>query len=588
MVDEAMSEEFRMRLADIPPVAAQLLWTRGIRDVDEARTFLEPKYERDLHDPFLFRHMERACERVWNAMENGERVIVHGDYDADGVTGSTVLLSTFRETARLVGADDTAFGSYIPHREHEGYGLRTETVEKLAADGASLIITVDCGISCAPEIARATELGVDTIVVDHHQIPERIPECIILHPLVEGETYPFKKLAAVGVAFKFACGFIAYAARKGVALPAGFDKWLLDLVAIATVTDFMPLVGENRALEKYGLVVLNRTKRIGLRKLIEAAGLKYGDMDTVSVGFSIGPRINAASRMDHADAALRTLLAETPEEATVLAEALNQLNRDRQKYTEEIMAAARKQLAEMGDRFAYVLCGDGWSAGIVGLVAGKLVTETGRPVFVCGKDGERIVGSGRSIEGFNVVAAMERAKEFLSRFGGHPQACGLTIFGDKNLEAFRASVEAYAKELLEGRDLRPEIVIDAELRASDVNWDLVDALEKLEPHGEGNARPRFLLRDLLVSSRDAIGKTGTHVRMTLRGDIPKEIRAIGFGMTERTKSCEPGQRVDIVGEIGINEWNGSRSIQVRLVDICLSSETRAKGILTETVKAVSL
>lgn len=561
-----LSDEMRRRFPEIHPIALRLLVNRGISTQEAIDEFLEPDYE-DLHDPFLFRDMERACERVWNAIGNGEKVVIHGDYDADGISGSTVLMTVFRDAAKRLGRDTDLFTSYLPHREKDGYGLRSENVERLAKDGAMLMITVDCGISCRSEIALAKEQGMDTIVVDHHQIPEKIPECIILHPLVEGETYPFKKLAAVGVAFKFACGFIAYAAQRGLVFEPGYEKWLMDLVSIATVTDVMPLIGENRTLERYGLVVLNKTRRPGLRKLIETAGLDLGDMDTASVGFSIGPRINAASRMEHADLAFKCLMAETEEDATEYAKRLDQANRDRQKYTEVIMTAAKREIVLQGEQSVHCVMGDGWSAGIVGLVAGRLVNEFGRPVFVFGRDGERIVGSGRGIPGFDVVRAMESAKEHIARFGGHPQACGLTIMGEENYAAFCRIVREYADEFLAGADLRPALDIDAALSMSQVSWDLADWMAKLEPFGEGNPRPKFLLRGLAVSAVDVIGKNKNTVRIAARGDLPKEAKLIGFNFVTKAEGVRAGMTIDAVVELGINAWNGTKEIQLKLVDV---------------------
>jgi len=550
------------------PVAVQLLWNRNLSTQEDVDEFLLPDYGQDLHDPFLFREMEKACERVWLALTRRERVVVYGDYDADGVTGSVLLITTFRSLATKLGGDPALIRSYIPHREKEGYGLRPEAIETIATEGAELLVTVDCGISNAAEIAAAREKGIETIVVDHHQVPEKLPEAILIHPLVPGETYPYKYLAAVGVAFKFACGLVAYAERHGAAFEPGFDKWLLDLVAIATVTDFMPLIGENRTLERYGLVVLNKTRRIGLRKLIEAAGLKFGAMDTVSVGYAIGPRINAASRMDHARLAYETLMAATPEEASSLAERLNRLNVDRQRYTEEVMREARLIMAgEAAGKSIRIVAGDGWSAGIVGLVAGKLVSELGCPAIVFGKEEDRYVGSGRGIPGFNLVTAMEAAKKTLARYGGHPQACGLTIEGDGNFREFCDIVEKYAARELRGQDLRPVLTIDASLRLSQVTWDLVDWLTKFEPHGEGNSRPRFLLGGLLVSAVEPVGKDGRHARIVVRGDLPKESKIIAFNMRDAARPMLPGTFMDAVVEVGINVWNGHKSIQLKAVDI---------------------
>ncbi len=577
LVAEPPSEALRAQYAHLHPVVLQLLASRGISEPAEVEEFLNPDFQKYVLDPYLFRHMEAACARVWKAIEKGEKVVIHGDYDADGITGSCVLMSTFREAAKRLGKDPSLFVSYIPHREKEGYGIRSATVEVLAREGAKLMITVDCGISCEPEISLATSLGIETIVVDHHQIPEKIPNCLILHPLVEGETYPYKKLAAVGVAYKFACGFISFAARHGSPYENGFEKWLLDLVSIATVTDFVPLVGENRTLERFGLMVLNKTKRPGMRALIEAAGLEFGSLDTTSVGFYLGPRINAASRMEHAKMAFDCLMAETPEDARVLATALNETNKDRQKYTELIMQQAKAMVAGMGERKLYSICGEGWNPGIVGLVAGKLVSELGRPVFVFGKEGERIVGSGRSIPGFNVVKAMERAAQYLARFGGHPQACGLTIEGDANYAEFCRAAEEYAEEVLAGQDLRPVVSVEAELRLSQVTWDLVAALDSFEPFGEGNPRPRFLLRELLVSAVDVIGKNKNTVRVTARGDLPREAKMIGFNFVSKAEGVVPGMNIDAVVEIGINEWNGRKEIQLRMIDLRPSQDAEEEA-----------
>ena len=564
--------EMRARFPELDPIAVQLLWNRGLRTQEQVDEFLLPDYGQDVHDPFLLRDMRRACERVWAALKRREKIVVYSDYDADGVTGAAVLVSTLRGAADRLGLDGKALvASYIPHREKEGYGLRTPAVEELCGQGMKLLVSVDCGISSDAEIARAKELGADAIVVDHHHVPEVLPDCLILHPGIPGETYPFKHLAAVGVAFKFACGFIRFAAEQGSPFEPGFDKWLLDLVAIATVTDFMPLVGENRTLEKYGLIVLNKTRRPGLRKLIELAGLEPGRIDTVSVGYYIGPRINAASRMEHAATAFETVMAATDGEAAVLAARLDKLNSERQRYTESIMVEADKLIAGSGGDPVQVLAGDGWSAGIVGLVAGKLADRSGRPAFVFGREGDRYVGSGRGIEGFDMMAGLERAKEFIARFGGHYGACGLTIEGEDNFRGFERSIKAYASEVLSGRDLRPTLEIDAELSPGQANWELVDWLQKFEPFGEGNERPRFLLGGLAIASVEAVGKSGQHLRLGARGAGAREVKLIGFGMAaEALPVVVAGSRLDAVVEISVNEWNGTKSIQLRLVDWCLT------------------
>ncbi|MFH2063463.1 MAG: single-stranded-DNA-specific exonuclease RecJ [bacterium] len=565
-IAEPADDGFCARFPELNPVVVQLLRNRGLETQEQVDEFLLPDYGHDLHDPFLFREMQSACDRFFRAVESRERVTLHGDYDADGVSGTAILLTAFRELAALAGGDPELFDSYIPHREHEGYGLNEETVRRLADGGTGLLVTVDCGISNADEIALAYELGLEAIVVDHHQVPARVPECILIHPLVPGETYPYGNLAAAGVAFKFASALFADARRRGLEVPEGREKWLLDLVAIATVTDFMRLLGENRTLEKWGLVVLNKTRRPGLRQLIAAAGLELGKIDTVSVGFYIGPRINAASRMQHADLALETVMAEDEARAMELAGRLNACNVDRQKLTEEVVRQARQSVEE--GRKVQVLSGDGWPAGIVGIVAGRLVSELGVPVFVLGRQADgRFVGSGRSIPGFDVVQLLRQAESSLRRFGGHPEACGLTVDDEAKLAEFRRLAFEHADRVLAGRDLRPVLNVEAELRTSQIDWELIGELEKFEPFGVGNPRPLFLLSGLQLRSVQPVGRDGKHVRLSVLGDRPREVKLIGFGLAEKLSAFSVGQTVDAVVELGINQWNGTRTIQVRLVDI---------------------
>jgi single-stranded-DNA-specific exonuclease len=578
-IAEPIADSFRERFPELHPITVQLLANRGIDTQEAVDEFLLPDYGQDIHDPFIFRQMEQACARVWDALTQDQRIVIHGDYDADGVTGTAIMLTTLRELSEKVGGDPSYITSYIPHREHEGYGLNMDTVEKLSEDGTDLLMTVDCGISNAAEIAKAAELGMDSIVVDHHQVPDEVPDCLIIHPLAPGEEYPFKNLAAAGVAFKFASALFEHARKNGIEIPEGREKWLLDLVAIATVTDIMPILGENRTLEKYGLVVLNKTRRPGLKHLIESAGQELGSLDTVSIGYYIGPRINAASRMEHADMALDTVMATDEKEAAMLAQKLNLCNAARQRQTDELYRKARTMIDP--EKHVHIVVGDGWSPGIVGIVAGKLVTETGKPAFVLGKQDGKAVGSGRSIPEFDVMGLLRAASGSLARFGGHPEACGLTIEGDDNLAEFIRIAEEYAEKELDGADLRPTLRVEAELEISQVTWELVEELEKFEPFGERNPKPLFAFRGLTVSSLYPVGKDGKHVRVGVKGDTPKEFKMIGFRMTDRMSEFPAGSMIDAIAEVGVNEWNGNRSIQLRLVDVKASQSVRQ----FETIKA---
>lgn len=552
------------------PVIAGLLWQRGIRTPREAEYFLNPDYDRDIHDPFLFSDMGRAVDRIMSAIEAGEHITIHGDYDADGVTGSAVLMSAMRDLCRMMGRDAAMIDFYIPHREREGYGLHDATVDALHERGTNLIITVDCGIACREAIARAKQHGIDTIVVDHHESPALLPEAILIHPRLPGETYPFPYLAAVGVAWKVACALYHRARERGLEVATHAEKWLLDLVAIATVTDVMPLVGENRVLEHYGLKVLAKTRRLGLQKLYEVSGVKPEKIDTFSVGFQIGPRINAAGRMEHAAGAFELLMADTPDRATLLARTLHDQNTARQELTVRMMEEARRQVLERQTSQLLWAFSDDWSPGLVGLVAGKLAQEFARPVIVMGRVGDRIVGSGRSVPGFHITDALRKVADCLERFGGHPQACGFTVFTERREEFVSRLVEVAALEL-DGQTLVPATVVDGELALRDLSLDFAAELVRFAPHGEANPVPRFVTRNLTVLASTGVGENGRHVRLALRAPDGTTMKFIAFGFADRAPTL--GAFIDVVYEVGINEWNGSREVQCKLVDYHLNGTT---------------
>ena len=551
-------------------VQAQLLWNRGLRDRASVQQFLHVDWEQHLHDPSLFRAMSGALGRVFRALKEGEPIIVHGDYDADGVTGSTLLITTLREIERLLvperGAASSCIDFYIPHREKEGYGLHAATVGKLKERGTRLIITVDCGIACVDEIALAKQGAMDTIVVDHHQFGETLPDGFLIHPGLPEETYPFKQLAAVGVAFKFACALVDEARRQCLAIPVGWEKWLLDLVAIATVTDMVPLTGENRLLETYGLQVLNKTRRVGLLALIESAGLSLGTLDTESIGFGIGPRINAAGRMDHASLALRLLLAESTDEAKALASELDACNRERQEVTKKMMAEAEKNF-QISSAKTIMLWDAAWSPSLVGLVAGRFAERFSRPVAVIGHHEGKWIGSGRSIPGFDITAAMRVAGEgILTRIGGHPQACGFALEDASQLPRLAERLQAYAQERVTEEDLIPSLSVDVALPLEQVREETYALIQTLEPFGEGNRRPVFLSTHVMVTTADTMGSTGSHLRLALVDGSGRRIKAVGFKLGSRAAEISVGSRMDLVYHLAQNEWNGRRSIECHLID----------------------
>lgn len=597
ILQELLLDEARVQFPEIDPVLLQLLWNRGVCTQEAIDVYLGPDWSQDAYAPDLFLKMKDAVARVFASLEKSEVITVHGDYDADGVCGSAVLISTLRDTCRVLGFDEKKITSYIPHREKEGYGMSLETIEHLNEhDHTKLVITVDCGISNKPAIDRGHDLGIDTIVCDHHTMPAELPEtAILIHPLVPGETYPNKNLCGTGVAFKLASALIEEArkrfqapseappgepsarggsglqAGKGLLnLPEGHEKWLLDLVAIATVTDVMPLTGENRVLEKFGLLVLNKTKRKGLVKLLEIAGSTLGELDTVSIGFQIGPRLNAAGRMTHASAALELLLEEDDLRATQLALQLHNTNISRQKASQQMYLEAKAQLGDVTGQKLLVAVQEGWGAGLVGLVAGKLLNEFHVPVLVVGRDHEKFVGSGRSIDGFDVTAALRAASEHLDKFGGHPQACGFSTTGEDRFNKAIEVMQAFAKEQIDDALLVPRLSIDAGIQLEDITWKLYENIQKLRPFGTGNLSPLFISRGLKVVASSAVGKDATHLKLRVQSPNGKIVDAIGFRFGEWISKLTLGCSVDLVYEVDVNEWNGNRELQIKIVDVCLS------------------
>lgn len=530
------------------PVIATILWNRGVRTPEEADRFLRPVWERDTHDPFLFSNMQKAVQRIFDAIDRHERIVIHGDYDADGVTGSSVLFETLKALGTIAEV-------YIPHREHEGYGLRMATVDALKAAETKLIITVDCGIASVAETDHAHALGIDTIVVDHHAMPPELSKTsIIIHPHVPGETYPFKPLAAVGVAYKLASALIIEAGKRGKDIPMGFSKWLLDFVAIATVTDVVPLIGENRVLEKYGLMVMQKTRRPGFRALYRVAGVDPLSIDTQTIGFAIGPRINAAGRMKHAKLAFEALTATDPVEADLLAAELQAANTERQKETEKMVQIALEKAKSQASEKVICLAHEGWPHGLVGLVASRIVNTYQLPAYVVGITERGLVGSGRSIPGFHITDALRPFSEHLSRFGGHPQACGFTVKALDSLDALFDGLRSHARSLLQAHSTEKQYTVDAELAPQECTIELAEQLQALEPHGEGNPRPVLIVKDVPVQTFTLMGKDQNHLK------INRNI--VAFKMGERAKELALNVRIDVIGELSVNEWNGRRKPQV--------------------------
>jgi len=539
------------------PLAAGVLAGRGYGAPAEAEAFLAARLQ-DLPDPTSMKGMEAAVARLVRAVEGGEKIACYGDYDVDGVT-STALLAGF---LRAAGAEVV---TYVPHRLVEGYGLNVAAVEKLAAAGVHLLVTLDCGITAAAEVRAATALGVDAVVVDHHTVPVELPAAAaILNPHQAGCGYPSKDLAAVGVTFALAMALrraLRERGRFGAARPEPNLRDALDLVALGTVADVVPLVGANRILVRWGLEVLARSRRPGVRALKKVAGIAEGTpVSAGQVGFRLGPRINAAGRLDDAGRGVRLLLSADPREADALAAELDRENQARQEIERRILeqatedALARVRAGERG----LVLARDGWHAGVVGIVASRIAERFHRPaVLVALSEGEG-KGSGRSVEGFHLYDALAACAPHLSRFGGHRHAAGLTVERGR-LDAFRAAFEAEARARLAEEDLVPRCRIDGWVAEGDVTARAAEDLARLGPFGAGHPEPVFALRGAASRAR-TVGAEGAHLKLALG-----RLDAIGFGMGERLAAC--AGPLEAAFTIGFDEWDGARRLQLKLRDV---------------------
>jgi len=561
---------------NLPEIISKLLYNRNITSAEEADEFLNPVYSKNVHDPFLFQDMQKAVDRIFEAIEKKEKIIIHGDYDADGISSAILLDSVILK----LGGDVVVF---LPHRENDGYGLNLKNVEQFAKDGINLIITCDCGISNKKEVDRANELGVDVIVTDHHTVPEILPDAVaIIHPNTKTEKYPDKTLAGAGVSFKLLQGLLKHHKKTNDKLPDGesheaFEKWSLDMVAIATIADMVPLKGESRTLTKYGLLVLNKTKRAGLQKMYVEARLAETDgklkkkITEDTIGFYIAPRINAAGRIAHPKIAFDLLKTKSRTDAVDLAFLLDSHNKNRREETEIILKDAL-HIVEKEQCNKEVICvvGENWSSGLIGLVAGKLKEKYNRPSLVIAHS-HSLVGSGRSIEGFNMIETMQKIPEFFVKFGGHPMACGFTLKSVDIVQDFQKSLITSFLETASD-DRRKVIIVDTEVELEKMDWDMYNYIQKFEPFGKDNERPKYLASELTILQKQQIGKDGKHIKLTVKHRTQRIFKVVGWNLCGGKEKdwCQIlriGDKIDIVFELSVNEWNGSRELQRTIIDI---------------------
>jgi single-stranded-DNA-specific exonuclease len=546
-------------LDNYSPLINRLLENRGLLSSEEASAFIAPNYETQLHDPRLLHDVETAVERIKTAIERKEKIVIFSDYDCDGIPGAVVLHDLFKAIPY------ENFSNYIPHRHYEGFGLSTEAVEKIAKEGGKLIITIDCGTTDVEAVAKAKELGVDVIITDHHEPREVLPDAVALVNPKLGE-YPFKDLCGAAVAFKLAQVVLE---ELNHTLTPGQEKWWLDMVGIATIADMVPLVGENRVFAHYGLHVLKKSRRPGLQQLLQKNRVNQRFLTEEDIGFTIGPRINAASRMDNPEDAFNVLTATDVSEAGSYVDHLEKLNTERKTMVAQMTKDLHKRLQKLTEIPEVIVLGNPeWRPSLVGLAANKLAEEHGKPVFLWGKDGNGTYkGSCRSGGGISVVELMRAATDVFLEHGGHHFSGGFSVkddeifnFGEKLNEAFVALGEDAA--------IKEEVLVDEVLALEDVTYRLADELTTLAPYGTGNEKPLFAFKDVTPRKVEQFGKGKEHLKLTFETDN-NSVEAISFFATEDSFAKKPSIETShtLIGHVEKSFFMGRQQLRIRIVDI---------------------
>ena len=550
-VDDEIVEKIKNEF-NLSKLVASIIASKGMKNQDEIEVFLHPR-RNDFHDPFLLPDMEKAVDRIVKAINNNEKVAIYGDYDVDGITSSTVLHRFLKDR----GLDTDI---YIPNRLSEGYGLNSNEINKIAETGHTLIITVDCGITGKEEVALAKTLGIDTIVTDHHEPPQEggLPDAVaVVDAKRKDNKYPFNGLAGVGVAFK-----LTQALTQRLNIREEENLKYLDIVCVGTISDIVPLVDENRTISQLGLRLIKQTRNVGLRVLLESIGYKKIDSNTVS--FGVAPRINACGRMGHEREALQLFLTDNIEEAKEITQKLNNYNLERQDIEKRIFDEAQEMLKIEENKLpCIVLAKENWHHGVIGIVSSKMTEMYGKPSILLSIEENLEKGSGRSVPGFDLHEALENCKENIKQFGGHSMAVGITLEKEK-FEAFKEAFEKYA-ENMNVSGIVPVINVDEKLSLDDISIQNIKELENLEPIGEANKMPIFQISNLKIDSIRAISE-GKHLKMTLK-DEKRVIDVIGFNMGNLAEEYPIGTKVDIVGNLEINNYRGIENIQINLKDI---------------------
>ncbi|NIQ39081.1 MAG: single-stranded-DNA-specific exonuclease RecJ [Proteobacteria bacterium] len=548
-----------MKQLNLSPPAAQILSTREVRTPEQGERFISPSLSH-LHSPFLMKDMDRAVDRLMEAVINHETIMVYGDYDVDGITSTTILVAFLRE----LGVNPRY---YIPHRVTEGYGLNIESVKRFGAEGVNLLITADCGVSNRLEIQKASELGMDTLVIDHHEIPDDLPPArAILNPKQKDCPFPFDRLSGVGVAFQVLIGLRVRLRERGywqAGSPPNLKKYL-DLVCLGTIADMVPLLDENRILVKFGLEELTSGRRTGIKALKAISGLEKQTIKTGHVAFKLSPRLNACGRLDYAGKAVELLLTESDEEANRIASDIDRLNSQRQIMEDQILDEILRDIERFPEvlrRSSLLFSSSHWHPGVIGIVASRLVERFGKAAFLIAVNQDNLGrGSARSTDGLDLYQTLLRCRELLVGFGGHRAAAGFTIRSEF-IEDLRNHLESVISKEVADKTIRPEIAIDVEVTLEEIDRRLIEDLIMFEPHGVGNPRPLFLSKNVAVCDSRIVGADSLKLKVK-----DKQIfDAIGFRMADRLPLTSGP--IDLVFVPQLNQWMGSEKIQLEVKDL---------------------
>ncbi len=545
-------------LKDYPPLLQRLLARRGITDEASAEKFLNPDYEKHLHNPLLLPDVEKAAERIIKAIEDQEKVLIYSDYDADGIPGAVILHDFFK----LMGFSN--FQNYIPDRHNEGFGFHLEAVEKFAKEKVGLIITIDCGSSDFEQVREAQKLGIDVIITDHHETKEKLPPAFsLVNPKRKDSIYPFPFICGAAVVFKLIQVILA---KKSFGLSQGKEKWLLDLVGIATLSDMVPLIDENRVLAHFGLRVLRKSPRLGLVRLLNKLNISQKNLSEDDVSFMITPRINAASRIGNPLDAFSLLSTSDMTVAEAVSTHLNKINEERKGLVASMVKEVRHKIESSTKNFGEVIVtgNPNWRPSLLGLVAGNLAEEFERPVFLWGRDGENVIkGSCRSDGETNILELMEKARECFIEFGGHKLAGGFSVSHEK-IHFLPEKIKTAYKTLEVREESQEKRVIEEKLLPADINWGLQKMLERLSPFGMANPKPLFLMEGLEIKSLRTFGKQGKHLELSLSDPHLESIKAICFFADEKKLSfLKPEARVNLVFSLEKYVFGGRQSLRLR-------------------------